>query len=878
MRRLPPALCAALLFLPLSPVRAQESLDDALRTARPPARGVALAVGADKTFPRFDVSRPEPGASLPDVAAFYDQVLRRFGAATAIAPTTMTALNVKSDDFLPPGDAFKLLAGSLSDPQWAALTGEQGLGRDDLNDAQRALFTAVVPFRELKVRRAEWGAVLGQTVAANDWRDLSAELPRVRLRLVQRVQISLPNSSGSRSWFNIGPPPGAVAEYSVQSSGPADFGPFPRVPNAPKRGQLDFAAPVLQTPVPLDGLKTVGDLTARISRLARLEIVADARLETRAVTTISGPSAPAADLLRALAFCVTGTYRQVGPAFVLTDDVAGIGTRKSAKAWADAMATAARQKALNAAGERTAARKKPGVLAGWGDPLAITTQQRQIAEPDQFAAITDGVVLPFASLTPAQQAEAKRMVAFSQSAANTDTVKPSLNGRIVLDGQITLQLLAPSLPGVIDLSGQTFLPGVQHGGWMFASARAAKRGREENERANLKWKTERENKAPSLAQTLRTLPRRGVLARANTTGELRATLAVMRTLGLNELWLDVFSDGVARIPGTAWSASNAPDMLAAALRLTRGTGIRVFAVVALWDWGPNPPPEMADLTTLGETSATAASRRQALETALAAAGEMPLPPPASKTVFVSPMTAATRAPLADLLRAIAAHVGLAGIAWRATMPPGYEPPRVGGSSLDIERAALGFTLPARLAFLRQAHVDPVDLLPAVPERLLPYEMQADTYSAWRAVPPLFDDFGRNPALSQTWDWFRRDADVAALRGLFPAKLPLFVLEERERYGGGWLGTWDNRAAPFPSFVGVPRTGEGSPFYDARERARAQSKIALARIVPEEWTERRVALQLADVLRSPGWNGVVLDMSKMKSAADALAKLTETPQK
>ncbi len=45
-------------------------------------------------------------------------------------------------------------------------------------------------------------------------------------------------------------------------------------------------------------------------------------------TEIFGTQAKASDLLQAIALCVTGTYRKVGPAYILTSDITGMGVRK----------------------------------------------------------------------------------------------------------------------------------------------------------------------------------------------------------------------------------------------------------------------------------------------------------------------------------------------------------------------------------------------------------------------------------------------------------------------------------------------------------------------------------------------------------------------
>ena len=97
-------------------------------------------------------------------------------------------------------------------------------------------------------------------------------------------------------------------------------------PNLPKPGEL--STDTLTAPVPLAGVRTVRDLVIRIGLAQHLELYADARYAARTVILAGAKSAPAGDLLSALALCVSGAYRKVGPAYVLTDDLVRLGRQK----------------------------------------------------------------------------------------------------------------------------------------------------------------------------------------------------------------------------------------------------------------------------------------------------------------------------------------------------------------------------------------------------------------------------------------------------------------------------------------------------------------------------------------------------------------------
>ena len=124
------------------------TLAAALAAVRRPARGVLLAVGADKVLLPAGAPVPPDDAGPETVAAFGEQA-QTFGPVLAVAPAARAVLNeapappdVGTD--LGPSTAFKMLCAGLDDAQWSALTSERGLGLADLmTEAQAALFRAL---------------------------------------------------------------------------------------------------------------------------------------------------------------------------------------------------------------------------------------------------------------------------------------------------------------------------------------------------------------------------------------------------------------------------------------------------------------------------------------------------------------------------------------------------------------------------------------------------------------------------------------------------------------------------------------------------------------------------------------------------------------
>ena len=667
-----------LLFLPW-PVSAQDAVNTPLpkppaKTLRlalaaavlPVAGHVAFAVGADRVKLPKGADFPAAGAAVSAVAPVFGQITRDFGVVTAVAPATMVLLNTapaNPDIYagMPAEDAWTLLAASLSDAQWKALTSDAGLSVADLQtDAQRQLFTALLPHGKLTVAPWYWHNTLYDP---KDVRDLSGQISQAHLRLGHAVntEITFKGKNGDEVFpiEDVAPdtpmPVKLTDREDYGGSQSTLYGVPVRavVPNQPKPGQLDLRAPSLQAPISLTGLKTVGDLVTRIGTTADLELYADKRLEIKSLTALIGPLAPptpetapavpaapptfvAADLLRALAFCVTGTWRQVGPAYVLTDDVVGIGTRCQLWYEFEQEADALRSGPVQAAGESLKQKHSPNDLSWYGDATAFTPDQQKVG-------MADG---PLSTLTSAQQALVQRAASqFAhdyQYSYNEDGLSPpGPQSRVTLSPSTRLELLLPGEPSPIDMN----VPMDQ--GRLFRSPPVSPEERQKQQEAGgLNGETPQQylkehpdvmeklrlqnpkllaqlmaapppGPPPTLRGVLAPVPRRAVLLRAKTGAEAAQDVATVQALGFNELWLIVLEHGIAGVSGSAL-APNAPpaggiDILDGALQAARGKGIQVCPVLDLLEWGTSPPAGARDLNILGETSVQALVRQQTRE-------------------------------------------------------------------------------------------------------------------------------------------------------------------------------------------------------------------------------------------------------------------------
>ncbi len=847
------------------------TLATALGQAKPPDGGIALSVGAEKVGLLEGNAATHPDASLEQVGFAYGRLLQRFGGVSALAPPTMTVLNADPGQGniyadIPAPDAFTLLVAGLTPGQLQALASAHGLGPGDLaNDYQRGLFLACIPSRTLKVAPRR---TLDDADAPQNVRDVSDELLQARIRLGQATGLVVPDTNGVGAGIPKFAAPGApiIYDYVERGAGRNEVDGVQvraEVPNTPKVGQLDFKAAAFKTAIPLAGIKTVGDLMDRAGAITHTEMYADKRYESRTLTVAGATtSAPAGDLLRALALCLTGTYRKVGPAYVLTDDIVGLGTRRRILDDFQQDNAARRRELLQKAEDEIETKRtlRDLTLSGFGDPLVPTPEQ--LAKRDRntlWAGAIMGVALPMDQLTPPQQDAVRGVADYLERSRrehpDRGNEEVDLNRRVTLLAAPSIQLLVPGLDGPIDTDlGQHVALRFQDTSQFRASRRtpppmqAALSG------------------SGDLAALLRPIPRRAVVAHPQTIAEVDDLVARMKRLGLNQLWLDVFSDGIARIPDTPLSPADQPDLLAEALKSTKGTGISVFPTLDLLAWGKKAPASDADLTILGETSAQSEARRVERETLLAAAESLDPPPPASTRVTVSPLVPDVQRSLLALVRAVASRPGIGGLVWRETTPPGYDPLK-NPSARVAPRTVLGYNEAARLAFLRRNHVDPVDLDgPGGGGR-------ADTSL------PGFDNDAVSYDLQKKWDEFRAEGETAFLNALYAAARPagirtaaatprILVRQRRDDGGITWYGSWDSSKAPFPTRRKPMDdfTGEGGlpPDQDEAAQAKTQSQVALLRLpligaldtgnIASQW---RSAFE--DIVRSRKWDGFVLEM-------------------
>jgi hypothetical protein len=206
--------------------------------------------------------------------------------------------------------------------------------------------------------------------------------------------------------------------------------------------------------------------------------------------------------------------------------------------------------------------------------------------------------------------------------------------------------------------------------------------------------------------------------------------------------------------------------------------------------------------------------------------------------------------LAAFVRSLASKPGVAGIVFRQTTVPGYD--HAPKSQMSSNKPGLGYTQTARLASLRQQHIDPIDLEP-----------EGYYGSVLLDLPPLpeFDDYAVEADAVAQWNAYRYSLDLAFMRKMFEAAQAsgpreIWVAQRREYAGGDWYGLWTRADAPLPE---IPEDTQFN--YDPNRNyaaiAHAQSPLAVA--IVSVWNGED-AVNLAQALKDlkPGWDGIVFD--------------------
>jgi hypothetical protein len=739
---------------------------------------------------------------------------------------------------LAPSTAFKLLASRLTPSQWSLLASARGIGQADLpTDELRQLFVASIPSRKLLVAPIVGTGIDDRKVVAH-----AQDLQEVRLRIGQTVRIGLPiRGSGGRG-FITPVVPGKYQLISDLGKGDTFYGQNVRtqVRNIPKAGHLSFDSPALAREVPVGKADTVNDLIELVRSSTGTEIYADPRYGQKSVTLIgSSSTARARDLLQAVALCLTATYRRVGSAYILTDDIEGVGTRRQLWREYQMEAEEAKQRLLAAADNKVKPALNKQSLLPLEPTLALSPEQKEMARTQFFPTGLLSARVPYEKLTPAQKDEVQRLIPLVNGPQGESRVDEA--GEFAVKTTVQMELLLPSIdaPVTVPMIGD-FLQ------------RYAEEDRDE-ERRRIR-PTPPPVVGGRLSSALRDLGHRAVLFKPRSVNDFHTLVPAMKAAGLNELWLNVFSDGKVCAPALRsplWSSATPEDLLATAIKETEGSGISVFAVVDFLRWGADSPRQVVDRTILGETSSEAGEKHGQRWFA----GSAKQPDAAQKrTQFVTPFAPEVQSSLAILVSKVAAYRGIKGIVLRNVATAGY--------NIDDSLPPLGYSNEARLGFLRKWHTDPVDITPR-----FALSGEAET------TLPFFDELDRTTDVSllNRWAEFRASSAHNLLRTVISGTaagrqdkgdLSILVLQRQAPLGGNWYAEWDAPDGSVPDAL-IDGTVQENESRQAKPRWRTfclqlpTVPAAIAADVPSA-DGARLIRSVEATLKSRSWDGFVWD--------------------
>ena len=819
---------------------------------------------ADSALP----DTPVPVASqLPTDIGDFESLFKfqpvKIGDLTVFAPVTMTILSV---DFPEPniyanmqqGDAFKLLAASLTDNQWKALVSDQGLGPQDLNsDEQRSLWTAALRFSGNVVLHKE-----GDIFKPGEGIDITDKLDQVRIHLSRTMDVEIPISDNS--YTMVSPPEtsnkSAPPKYYIETrwqpdTGVSGFVPKQVVANVAKPSELDYSDIRFNTPVSLAAAPNLGVLITRIGLATKAELYCDKRMEKFHVSmSPAAGTARAGDILKCIALAVTGTYRRVGSAFVLTNDVMGLGTKIALLSDYNQRATNLLRTPLGEAGDKiTANHSMRNLPLSSGADLDFTPEEykEMLAQNPWADPSSSNLTLPMAELTPAQRANAQ--ASYNQMLKNPQQFqngKPSIDGKIMLDCRAELHMSVPGVDGDISLSNISL--------WSLFQ--------ESNEAQQKHYQAISDAKAAALAQSKNPAPTasavpltdqfravtplRAIIVTPTTVDEATAIVAKAQALGFNQVFVNVFSD--SSVPGAYLAgdiSKTGIPMLNAAIKAAHGRGIAVFAYVDLLTWPKDTPSALRDIDIRGEDSAAESVRQQMTWANLS--GPYLGPSAKDMPVSVSPLNRQVQKVLLSVHQELAEVPGLGGIVWVDVDTAGYVAHPYNNND------ELGYTQPLRLAFLRKEHADPVDIAANG------FYVNVDM-----TIPIMQLDNAAGSTLQQGWFTYRATGLNTFLRQLratvdppqaVPNQAKMFLVSELSGYYEGWFGSWDSPTASFPTYHQSWEDGANSAKYpnDASKQAAMESRISYAnlRFWPNDDYGAMVK-SARDLFKTAHWDGVV----------------------
>lgn len=656
------------------------------------------------------------GYRLTTLGEAFNYRTQTVGTLTVLAPAQMTVLNTH----LPKPNIYaqlsvmeisRYLQSTLTPKQWRKLASAEGLGLADLTVSQKEAFNALLPNPMRLVRSTRTDDP--KNPLSNEGMTLTpAQRDSVRLNLSRKFGWFYRMGERATYTTDISNDSPSAPRVSLRTSGVAPqkraamlFGAAIReeVPSRAKAGHLPFDWTGLDATVSLENAGTVGELIQRIRTATRIEIYADRRYSGYPVF-VRGTSARSGDVLRALALAVTGTYRKVGPAYVLTDDIVGLGSRHAQlAAWQRSAVVQA--EALRVEMDKAMKKVAMADYVGWAadDPLAppdaikarIDAWRIELLEkkfpPETIQNIEkQNLFVRVSEMSPLAQTIIQEQIDQYQKSGGAflqpGATKPEMHtDKVGIRVQYSMRYLIPGVGTVEAYPGMNggmneFFPPLQ-----------------------MDLVSASELPAGPLA-----LPRnkhvRILTITPRSAEEAEKLVSAAKRCGFTSLWVQAGREEAALIEATVKAGKSA--------------GIPVGALVRVLRAGEKTTLP-TDINILGETSVAFAKRRLADPRRIPEALEWPTQDRNQRFEFqnalnqgdwLRPDSPLVIASVLKHLKAIAEIPGLSALALSDLSGPGYRCEYDARTDKDKEEGwQLGYSEEMRLAFLREKGVDPIDL-------------------------------------------------------------------------------------------------------------------------------------------------------------------------
>ncbi|MBC7808844.1 MAG: hypothetical protein H7145_22145 [Akkermansiaceae bacterium] len=661
------------------------------------------------------------GFRLSVIASRYRRKVVTAGALSAVVPNTMAVLRYKN---LPEPDLLQgvswenrpqILFATLDAAQWRKLLSADGLGVGDLSRDQQRYFVGVFP-PEMQLHRAAPAddQSSGKTEPV-PFTDVARRGTRLRLYKNLRWDFAFRDPKGGNLHMGDGgQQPATAPTYSLQipirfldsdvvgidesdwGGGNGDvFGVnlMESQPNRLKASDLNYDAPALSVAVSLDGAKTVGELVARVQKVVGWELYADRRYAELPVYIRAAGTARAGDVLKALAYSVTGTFRRMdagpGAVFVLTDDRVGSGTRlalmggwlENARYRLEEMQTTLQENAAKMAVFRNA------TWSGQGDMTPSSALEARLFQPDITRQLNGmETFTPIGDLPPGVQERVRRQQeSWREQRAENNSVKPIREDGVVVTSELRLACVIPDI-GMVPLPQSrlnfAFPDGiVRLWGMLYP----------------LTIPPDEKTTLPARISG-KIFESRELFVRVRSDADARDAARIAGKRGFNSVLLAAEGQTPETVAG--W--------LAAAH--TAAPNVRLSIQVPLL-WRPRESGAtnavLWDKNIVGETYGESVGRVVPGEEK----GSILSPGERTDGEYIDVTNPVARQNVTDRVVALAKcspHVQ--GILFTDTLPFGYAAPSPFGSRIRADRE-LGYTAGQRLAFLRDTGTDPVDLSP-----------------------------------------------------------------------------------------------------------------------------------------------------------------------